>query len=104
VLLKNTTKVSPERKQKVDESVQMLECFLANDEWFAGKNMTIADISILAGVTQLDYCGYNFSKYPNLSAWYERCKALPCYKENAIGAKPIAELFKSLLEEGGGFN
>lgn len=88
----------------VDDSVQMLESFLADDEWFAGKSMTIADISILATVTQLDFCGYNFSKYPKLSAWYERCKALPCYKENAVGARLMGDMFKSRLEEGGGFN
>lgn len=82
----------------------MLEGFLADDEWFAGKNMTIADISILAIITQLDFCGYNFSKYPKLSAWYERCKGLACYKENAVGAKQLGEIFKSRLEEGGGFN
>lgn len=82
----------------------MLECFLADDEWFAGKNMTIADISILAGVTQLEFCGYNFSSYPRLLEWYERCKALPCYKENAMGAKLLGDVFKSRLEVGGGFN
>lgn len=102
--MENATKVPLERKQKVDASIQMLEGFLAVDEWFAGKSMTIADISILAIITQLDFCGYNFSKYPKLSAWYERCKVLSCYKENAVGAKLLGDLFQSRLEEGGGFN
>lgn len=95
--------MSDERKQKVDGSIQMLETFLEDDEWMAGKNMTIADVSILAIITQLDFCGYSFAKYPKLLDWYERCKALPCYKENAVGAKLLGDLFKSRLEEGGGF-
>lgn len=102
--MENATKVSAERKQKVDASIQMLESFLTDDEWMAGKDMTIADISVLAIITQLDFCGYNFSSFPKLSAWYERCKALPCYEENAVGAQIMGDLFKSRLEEGGGFN
>lgn len=104
VFLENATRISDERKQKVDESIQMLETFLADDEWFSGKVMTISDVSILATITQLDFCGYNFSKYPKLQAWYERCKKLPCYKENAAGAALMGDMFKSRLEAGGGFN
>jgi len=104
VFLENATKVSTERKQVVNETIEALESFLANDEWFAGSTMTIADISILSTVTQLDYCGYDFSKYPKLSGWYERCKDLPCYKENATGAKLMGDMFQSRLEAGGGFN
>lgn len=104
VFLENAKRISPERKQKVNESIQTLEGFLAVDEWVAGANMTIADISILAIITQLDFCGYDITKHSRLSAWYERCKALPCYKENAAGAKLLGEMFQSRLEEGGGFN
>jgi glutathione S-transferase len=104
VFLENATKISPERKQKVNESIQTLEGFLASDEWFAGANMTIADLSILAIITQLDCCGLDVSKHPRLSAWYERCKALPCYKEDVAGAKLLGDVFQSRLEEGGGFN
>lgn len=104
MFLENATKVSDERKQRVFASLEALEGFLAHGEdWFIGKNMTIADISILAIITQLDYCGLNLDKYTKLSAWYERCKMLPCYKENAAGAKIMGDLFKARLEANGGF-
>lgn len=49
--------------------------------------MTIADISLVATVSTLDVAGFDLSKYPNVVAWYEKCKATtPGYGINEAGA------------------
>lgn len=103
VFRENATSISTERRERVESTVKQLESFLVIEEWFAGKNVTIADISLVAIISQLEYCGFNFSVYPNITAWYERCKLLPGFKETTAGAKMMGKLFKSKLENGGGF-
>lgn len=43
--------VSKAQKDKLTEVLNNLESFLANSKWFAGDEMTIADLSILPSVT-----------------------------------------------------
>lgn len=102
-MLGKETKLTEEGKKTIHESVRLLEALMSDDDWLAGQHMTIADISILSIISQLDYCGFDVSKYTKVAAWYERCKSLSCFKENAEGAKMLGDVFKSHLEEGEGF-
>ena len=43
--------------------------------------------------------GANFSDYKRLNKWYERCTALPGFKENQEGAKKLADKMARMIDE-----
>lgn len=43
--------------------------------------------------------GANLSNYPNVIAWYERCKDLPGSAENIEGAKMFADKVNGILKD-----
>lgn len=77
--------------------MKFLDSFVENSLWFAGDKVTLADLTILANVTQIRACGYNMVQHVHLSKWLERCKALPGYEENQKGADEIGKFFKSKI-------
>lgn len=91
------TKLPQDLKEKISESMSILDSFVANNLWFAGENATLADLTTLANVTQIKACGYNISQHVNLSKWLERCKTLPGYEENQNGADELGKMFKSVI-------
>jgi glutathione S-transferase len=95
--MENVTEVPHDLKEKISESMSTLDSFVANNLWFAGENVTLADLTILANVTQIQACGYNISQHVNLSNWLERCKALPGYEENQKGADGLGKMFKAQI-------
>lgn len=78
----------------------ILDLMIENKLWFAGDNVTLADLSILANVTQIKACGYNVSQHLHLSRWLEGCKNLPGFDENQKWANEIGELFRSKIPNG----
>lgn len=46
-------KISPDRREAVKVLLNSLESFLEQSEWFAGDEITIADLSILANVATI---------------------------------------------------
>lgn len=80
--------------------MEILDGFVSKSLWFASnENATIADLSILANVSQIKACGYSIAKHGNLSRWYEQCKLLAGFEENERGAAELGEHFKSRLGE-----
>lgn len=60
----------------------------------AGDNLTVADITLVATVSTLDVASFDLSKYPNVVAWYERCKATaPGYDINEAGLAEFKKFF-----------
>lgn len=51
--MEGATDVPQKIKDKISESMTLLNNFIENSEWFAGENVTIADLTILADVTQI---------------------------------------------------
>jgi len=85
---------NPDNLKKLEDAVGFLNVFLDNQTYAAGDNLTIADISLVATVSTLDVAGFDLSKYSNVVAWYEKCKATtPGYDINTAG---LAE-FKKFL-------
>jgi glutathione S-transferase len=85
-------------KDKITNSMEILDGFLSTSLWFAdNENATIADLSILANVSQIKACGYEISKHQNLSRWYEQCRSLPGFEENENGAIELGKIFESQL-------
>lgn len=82
------------------ENMENLDMFLFKRNWFAGENPTIADLSLLSNISQIMYCGYDFSQHLNILSWYQRCKLLPGFEENEAGAKKLGNLFNDLIDQG----
>jgi len=77
-----------ERKANaLKQSLDYVDVFLEKNEYVACDNFTIADIAILASVTQLEAMDYRITAYKNLHNWVEKLKTeLPYYQEcNAAG-------------------
>jgi glutathione S-transferase len=97
---KGATVINQEHKERILSAMDTLEGYLEGQEWFSGsENVSIADLSILAAFTTLYHAGLDIANYPNISAWYERCSALPGFAENEKGAKMFATYLKSKLTE-----
>lgn len=85
-------------KDKITNSMEILNGFLSSSLWFAdNENVTIADLSILANVSQIKACGYDVSKHEHLNRWYEQCRSLPGFEENEKGAIELGTIFESRL-------
>lgn len=97
---KGETVINQDNKERIYSSLQTLESFLNDQDWFSGnENVSLADLSILSSFATLFHLGLDVSNYPNIAAWYERCSALPGYAENEKGAKMFATFLKSKLTE-----
>lgn len=70
-----------ERKANaLKQSLDYIDIFLDKSVYVAGDTLTIADLSILASVTQLEGMDYRITSYPNLCKWVQRLKVeLPYY-------------------------
>ncbi|CAG9864394.1 unnamed protein product [Phyllotreta striolata] len=76
-----------------------LETLLQRDEFVAGENLTVADLSLVATISSLNvFVPIAENKYPKISRWLDRLKALPYYFEgNQKGLDTYQAMFKSKL-------
>ncbi|KAL4707290.1 hypothetical protein ACJJTC_019828 [Scirpophaga incertulas] len=63
-----------EKAAKLNEAIGWLDTMLEGKAFVAGNNLTVADISIVVTFTCLEAFDYDFSKYHNVSKWFERTK------------------------------
>jgi glutathione S-transferase len=86
----------PEKFKKMEEAVQWLDGFLADSEFAAGNEVSIADYTLYSSFSTFDVVGYDFSKFENVSRWYRNCeKNLPGAEENNEGI----EVMKKMMEQ-----
>ncbi|XP_065350255.1 glutathione S-transferase 1-like [Cloeon dipterum] len=69
-------KVSDEESvKKLGEALDLLNTFLEGNEWVACETATIADISLAAGVSNLElFEQCKLKNYPNVVKWLQNCK------------------------------
>nr|WCC58228.1 glutathione S-transferase [Pharsalia antennata] len=87
----------PEKLNKLNEAFEFLDGFLANSEFAAGDNLTLADLSLVATVSTCDITGYDLSSYKNVSRWYDNVKETAPGYEEANGKNLL--VFKQLVEQ-----
>lgn len=63
----------PEKFKKLEEAVGIFDKLLETTKYAAGDNITIADYSLIAGFVFFAIVGYDFSKFSNVTRWYELC-------------------------------
>nr|QHU79971.1 glutathione S-transferase D4 [Bemisia tabaci] len=90
-----------ERFQKVYKSFPIFDDMLKNSDFVTGKNLTIADISLLAGVSSVNAVGFDIANYPNIVRWFANCKqAVPDYQElNDNGVQEFKKLWDRFKEK-----
>nr|WOA06340.1 glutathione S-transferase delta 1-1 [Aedes albopictus]WOA06341.1 glutathione S-transferase delta 1-1 [Aedes albopictus] len=87
---------NPDNFKKMEEAVGFLNTFLEGHQYAAGDDLTIADLSLAASAATYEVAGFDFSKYPNVQAWLERCKKnAPSYDLNQAGADEFKAKFLS---------
>nr|AST11622.1 glutathione S-transferase d6 [Bemisia tabaci] len=90
-----------ERFQKVSKSFPIIDDMLKKSDFVTGKNISLADISLLAGVSSVHAVGFDIAKYPNIVRWFANCKhAVPDYQElNENGVQDFKNLWDRLKEK-----
>lgn len=53
IFKRQTSTVTDEMMAKLDEGLTNLELFLVRNDWFAGENLTVADLSLLPTIASL---------------------------------------------------
>ncbi|KAK8395678.1 hypothetical protein O3P69_005638 [Scylla paramamosain] len=74
----------PEKENLLKTSLDHLDHFLeiGGVPYLCGERITIADVAVLASVTELDAMEYNYRCYGEFNRWVERVKAaIKPYKE-----------------------
>ncbi|KAL1378559.1 hypothetical protein pipiens_003958 [Culex pipiens pipiens] len=100
IFQRQTSTVTDEMMAKLDEGLTNLELFLVRNDWFAGENLTVADLSLLPTIASLVHCGFDLARYPRLAEWYSNCKVLKGFEEDQGCAQQIGGFFRSLVAEG----
>ncbi|XP_055641600.1 glutathione S-transferase 1-1-like [Toxorhynchites rutilus septentrionalis] len=100
IMKRQTAVVSDESKAKISNVFSRLELYLSRNDWFAGENITVADLSLLPTVASLVHCGFNISEFPRIADWYENCKVLKGYHDDQAVAQQLGGYFRSLVPEG----
>jgi glutathione S-transferase len=62
---------------RCDHILRIMDAELAKRDWLALGRATIADISCFAPISMLKVSGYDTDKWPSVTRWLGRIKALP---------------------------
>lgn len=89
----------PEKLKKAEEAVEFLDGFLANSTYAAGDKITIADYSLFASFSTFVTAGYDYSRFENVSRWYNLLNSsLPGVEVNNEGLEIMKGWLKKLSE------
>ncbi|XP_075148969.1 glutathione S-transferase 1-1-like [Haematobia irritans] len=84
----------PEMFKKIEAAFEFFNTFLEGKQFAAGDSVTVADIALLATVTNFEAASFDLSKYANVAKWYEACKiAVPGYAENKEACNAFRKYF-----------
>ena len=64
----------PNRVERAETALDLMENVLSGRSWFAGLQMSVADISLLAYTRLAHEGGFDLSNRPNLVGWINRCE------------------------------
>nr|ABV82355.1 IP20147p [Drosophila melanogaster] len=85
---------SDEDLKRIETAFGFLDTFLEGQEYVAGDQLTVADIAILSTVSTFEVSEFDFSKYSNVSRWYDNAKKVtPGWDENWEGLMAMKALF-----------
>lgn len=72
----------PEALKKANELLELLDTLLERSEFVAGDHLTLADLSLVSLISNLEVLKHDISPYKYINRWYDRVKVTaPGYKE-----------------------
>lgn len=83
--------------EKLQKAFAFFDTFLEGENYAAGKNLTVADISLAASVTSIEAMGFDDSSYKNVTRWLGKVKT-EIVKFKEINEPGIAE-FKAFVDK-----
>lgn len=100
IFFENKTEWDPAAVEQIKETFQFLEIFLGDNDYLAGQQLTIADLSIIATVSSImSNKLFKLDEYPKIDAWIKRMEKLPYFHEiNTKALEHGAQIFKAKLE------
>ncbi|KAH8279112.1 hypothetical protein KR026_001995 [Drosophila bipectinata] len=85
----NNSQIPKARIDALEGVYKNLNILLESSDYLAGETLTIADFSVIAGLSGIvAFLEVDATKYPKLAAWVERIKQLPYYEE-ANGSRVV---------------
>jgi glutathione S-transferase len=120
VLFLGEEEILDEHKTSLDEALGFLDVFLDGSNFAAGKDLTVADCSLVASISsivvscgdsrrktvknanRLKAVGWDITPYANVAAWLARCAlTIPDYAAaNQAGADQFGKTVRSKLAPG----
>jgi glutathione S-transferase len=85
-----------EAKQHIEKILEFFAENLKNNCYFGGDNLSLADIIVGTDISFLPHLGIDFSKYSNLSKWFERLMQRESWKTTEMSAEEF-ERFRRVL-------
>ena len=80
---------SEDKLKAFKDKLELLDKLIGQNKYVTGDDLTIADLSIFAGLSIFPIINFDYSEYPNLRRWYD-----DLMKEHPI----ISELNKKVTE------
>ncbi|PZC82948.1 hypothetical protein B5X24_HaOG200230 [Helicoverpa armigera] len=94
VFYKGEKSFRTENLEKITKAYEFAEKFLASSQWFAGYEITLADICCVSSISTMnELIPIDEELYPNLAGWLKRCGEQEFYKK---GNEPGLEKFRDL--------
>ncbi|KAJ8717506.1 hypothetical protein PYW08_005905 [Mythimna loreyi] len=85
--------------ENLNDAYGILEKYLQKTKFVAGNHMTIADVSLVAGISSINVLVPVDAKYTRVHAWWNSLKEEDWYKKaNLPGLAQYEELMKSKLK------
>ncbi|XP_068155801.1 glutathione S-transferase D7 isoform X1 [Drosophila tropicalis] len=94
------------KRAKLSEAVGWFNSIMDGRQFSAAEHFTIADLTLLVTVSQLEAFDFELQPYKHVRQWLERCKEHMepfDYEElNASKANLLADMFKAKMNQSGG--
>ena len=80
----------PEKFKKIEEAFSFMDIFLDGQQYAAGDNLSVADIVLVATVSNFEVAKFDISKYPNVAKWYKNAlEVTPGIEFNQAGVDAL---------------
>lgn len=72
--LRQNLPADPEKLQKWEDAIELLDGFLSKSKYAAGDKITIADYALLSTYSTFLVTSFDPSRFTNINRWYELCR------------------------------
>ncbi len=66
-------------REAIERPLKVLDAHLDGRDWLFGDRFTVADLNVSAVMSLSKFIGLEFSAYPHVQDWFDRCLARPAY-------------------------